>query len=281
MRMAKSETNGLNGKDDNSHLLAIADSNAEPSLLQIGNSAVGNGTGNHEFQGIDLVTLLKQYELLPKLREEMIIERAIAPFDCTLKEQTECYLEFCKQRQLNSETARQQWLQEQGMTEAQLINLATRELKIEKFKQATWGQNLENYFLQHKSELDQYVYSLIRVRDGAFAQELYSRLQTGEESFAELAKQYSEGLEAKTGGLIGPVPLSLSHPKLAQLLQTSELGELSVPSAIEDIWVIVQVEKIIPAQFDEQMQQKLLDELFDNWLKEQLKKPSPLQLIAS
>jgi glycosyltransferase involved in cell wall biosynthesis/parvulin-like peptidyl-prolyl isomerase len=281
MRMAKSETNNSNGKDEKSHLVAIADSNIEPTTLQVGNSAVGNGAGNQAVNGRDLVTLLKQYELLPKLQEEMIIERAIAPFDCTPKEQMECCLEFGKQRQLNSEKAREKWLQEQGMTEAQFINLATRELRIEKFKQATWSKNLENYFLQRKSELDEYVYSLIRVRDGAFAKELYLRLQTGEETFTELAKQYSEGPEAKTGGLIGPVPLSLSHPKLAQLLQTSQPGELSVPSAIEDIWVIVRVEKIIPAQFDEQMQQKLLDELFDNWLKEQLKKPSALQLIAS
>ncbi|MFB2938714.1 peptidylprolyl isomerase [Aerosakkonemataceae cyanobacterium BLCC-F154] len=281
MRMAKSEINNSNGKDEKSHLVAIADSNIEPTLLQVGNSAVGNGAGNHAVNGTDLVTLLKQYELLPKLREEMAIDKAIAPFDCTPKEQAECCLDFYKQRQLNTEVLREKWLQEQGMTEAQLINLATRQLRIEKFKEATWGKNLENYFLQRKSELDQYVYSLIRVRDGAFAQELYSRLQTGKETFTELAKQYSEGPEAKTGGLIGPVPLSLSHPKLAQILQTSELGELSVPSAIEDIWVIVRIEKIIPAQFDEEMQQKLLDELFDNWLKEQMKKTARLQLIAS
>ncbi|MGA9378411.1 MAG: peptidylprolyl isomerase [Phormidium sp.] len=159
--------------------------------------------------------------------------------------------------------------------------MATRQLRIEKFKVATWGQNLETYFRQRKSELDQYVYSLIRVRDGATAKELYLRLKEGEQTFAELAKQYSEGVEAKTGGLIGPVPLSLSHPKLGQILKASQVGELVPPSAIENIWIIVRVEKFIPAQFDEQMQQNLLDELFENWLKEQLKKPVPLQLAAS
>ncbi|XWK91485.1 MAG: peptidylprolyl isomerase [Phormidium sp.] len=167
------------------------------------------------------------------------------------------------------------------MTQAQLINLATRQLRIEKFKEATWGNKLEAYFSQRKSELDQYVYSLIRVRDGAVAKELYLRLQTGEESFAELAKQYSEGPESKTGGLIGPVPLGLSHPKLAQILKASQPGELITPSAIEDIWVIIRVEKFISAQFDAQMQQNLLDELFANWLQEQLQKPAVLQLAAS
>lgn len=277
MKMAKSETNHSNGKQDNSHLVAIANSNSEPTLLPIGNSTSSNSSARES----ELITLLKQYELLPKLQEEMAIDKAIAPFNCTPEEEAECCQDFYKQRQLNTEIARRKWLEEQEITEAQLINLATRQLRIEKFKEATWGKNLESYFFQRKSELDQYVYSLIRLRNGATAKELYLRLKEGEQTFAELAKQYSEGPEAKTNGLIGPVQLGLSHPKLAQILRASQVGELVPPSAIEDIWVIVRVEKIIPAQFDEQMQQNLLDELFANWLKEQMKKPATLQLIAS
>jgi len=276
MKVAKGETNNSHGKD-NSHLVAIANSNSEPTLLPIGNSTSSNPSARES----ELITLLKQYELLPKLQEEMAIDKAIASFDCTPEEQAECCLDFYKQRQLNTEFDRQKWLEEQEMTEAQLINLATRQLRIEKFKEATWGKNLETYFFQRKSELDRYVYSLIRVRNGATAQELYLRLKEGEQTFAELAKQYSEGPEAKNNGLIGPVQLSLSHPKLAQILKASQVGELVPPSAIEDLWVIVRVEKIIPAQLDEQMQQNLLDELFANWLKEQMKKPATLQLIAS
>lgn len=277
MKVAKNETKDSNGKQVNSQVVAIANSNAEPTPLQIGNSALPNSTVSDS----ELITLLKQYELLPKLQEELAIDRAIAPFTCTPKEQAECCQDFYKERQLNSEVARQKWLEEKGMTQAQLINLATRQLRIEKFKEATWGNKLEAYFSQRKSELDRYVYSLIRVRDGAVAKELYLRLQTGEETFAELAKQYSEGAESKTGGLIGPVPLSLSHPKLAQILKASQPGELITPSAIEDIWVIIRVEKFISAQFDAQMQQNLLDELFANWLQEQLQKPAVLQLAAS
>ncbi|WP_307731542.1 peptidylprolyl isomerase [Microseira wollei] len=264
----KSEKNGSKGKQVNSQLVA----KAEQPLLQIGDRTV---------TGTELAALLNQYQLLPKLQEEMVIEQAIASFNCTPEEEAECCEYFYKQRRLNTEVARQKWLQEQNMTAAQLTNLATRELRIEKFKQATWGDNLENYFMQQKSQLDQYVYSLIRVRDGDVANELYFRLKEGEQTFAEIAKQYSEGLEAKTGGLIGPVALGLSHPKLAQILKASQPGQLIPPAAIEDLWIIVRIEKIIPAQFDEAMQQKLLDELFANWLKEQLKKPAALQLAAS
>ncbi|HAX77214.1 MAG TPA: group 1 glycosyl transferase [Cyanobacteria bacterium UBA11372] len=264
----KSEKNGSKGKQVNSQLVT----KAEQPVLQIGDRTV---------TGTELAALLQQYQLLPKLQEEMVIEQAIASFTCTPEEEAECCEYFYKQRQLNTEVARQKWLQEQGMTPAQLINLATRELKIEKFKQATWADKLESYFLQQKIQLDQYVYSLIRLRDGDVAQELYFRLKEGEQTFAEIAQKYSEGLETKTGGLIGPVPLGLSHPKLAQILKASQPGQLIPPTAIEDLWIIVRLEKVIPAQFDEAMQQKLLDELFANWLKQQLKKPAALQLAAS
>jgi hypothetical protein len=39
-----------------------------------------------------------------------------------------------------------------------------------------------------------------------------------------------------------------------------------------DWWVITQLEQLMPAQLDETMRQRLLNELFENWLQEQLQK---------
>jgi glycosyltransferase involved in cell wall biosynthesis/parvulin-like peptidyl-prolyl isomerase len=234
----------------------------QPSVLQIGDRTV---------TGTELVSLLNQYQLLPKLKQEMLIEEAIAPFDCTPEEQAKCCQDFYEEYQLTSLAARQKWLQQQGMTEAQLINLATRQLRIEKFKQATWASKLETYFLKRKSQLDEFVYSLIRLQDADMAKEIYFRLQESEQSFPQLAEQYSQGPEARTGGLIGPVGLSNAHPKLAQLILNSEPGQLMPPTQIKDVWVIVRLEKFLPAQLDEPMRQRLLNELFASWLNEQLK----------
>lgn len=78
-------------------------------------------------------------------------------------------------------------------------------MRIEKFKQATWGSKLESYFYERKQQLDQVVYSLIRTHDAAAAQELYFRLLENEQPFAEIAVLYSQGSEARTGGLIDPL----------------------------------------------------------------------------
>ncbi len=228
----------------------------------------------------EIIPLLSRYQLLPKLQQEMLIDEAIASFTCSSEEEASCYQDFCEQNQLSSEIERQAWLQQQNISETQFLELATRNLRIEKFKKATWGSKLESHFRQLKPQLDQVVYSLIRIRDGAAAQELYFRLLEGEQSFAEVARQYSQGSEAQTGGLMGPVALSTPHPQLARILAISQPGQLLPPTNIGDWWLIVRLEKFIPAQLDEPMRQRLLNQLFSTWLKEQLQPTAQLQPVA-
>ncbi|MEA5573056.1 glycosyltransferase [Calothrix sp. UHCC 0171] len=225
---------------------------------------------NRKVTAEEIVPLLSQYQMLPKLKQELVIEEAIAPFTCTSEEEAKCHQEFCQQHKLTSEVERQNWLQKQGLTEAQFIELATRKLRIEKFQQATWGNKLESYFRQRKQQLDQVIYSLIRLKDADLAREIYFRLLEDEQPFAELARQYSEGTEVSTGGLMGPVPLSSPHPKLAQILTINQPGELSPPTRIGEWWIIVRLEKLLPAKLDETVKEKLLNELFSTWLQEQL-----------
>ncbi|MBD2608489.1 glycosyltransferase [Scytonema hofmannii FACHB-248] len=240
---------------------------------------------NRKVTAQEIVPLLIQYQMLPKLKQELVIEEAIASFTCTPEEEAKCHEEFCQQHQLTSEIKRQSWLQEQGLTEAQFIELTTRKFRVEKFQKATWGSCLESYFRQRKQQLDQVIYSLIRLKDADLAREIYFRLLEDEQPFAELARQYSQGTEVSTGGLIGPVPFSSPHPKLAQILTISQLGQLSPPTRIGEWWIIVRLEKLLPAKLDEAMKEKLLNELFTTWLQEQLEpvtaKQQPLEIKQS
>jgi glycosyltransferase involved in cell wall biosynthesis/parvulin-like peptidyl-prolyl isomerase len=266
-RVSSITENGINGKSQDSKILT--DVSAE--VLQVNNRKV---------TAQEIVPLLSQYQMLPKLKQELVIEEAIASFTCTAEESAKCHEEFCQKHQLTSETIRQDWLQKQGLTEAQFIELATRQLRIEKFQTATWGHKLEPYFRQRKPQLDQVIYSLIRLKDADLAREIYFRLLENEQPFAELARQYSEGTEVSTGGLIGPVPLSSPHPKLAQILTINQPGELSPPTRIGELWIIVRLEKLLPAKLDETVKQKLLNELFGTWLQEQLQSPTAKQEVS-
>ncbi|GAB4383331.1 MAG: hypothetical protein Kow00121_45050 [Elainellaceae cyanobacterium] len=232
--------------------------------------------GDRNITAEEVLPLLAGYQMLPRFIQEVLIDQAIASIECTPEETAEACQQFYTQAQIADAQARKAWLGRYGMTEEQLQALATRELRIEKFKQNTWGPKLESYFLSRKDQLDKVIYSLIRTKDIGIAQELYFRILEEEQSLAELARTYSQGPEAQTDGLIGPVELSVPHPTLAQLLSLSQPGQLCPPTRVGEWLVLVRLEKFIPAQLDDPMRRRLLDECFNNWLQEQLEKLGPL-----
>jgi parvulin-like peptidyl-prolyl isomerase len=232
------------------------------TLLKVGDRAI---------TAEEIIPLLAGYQLLPQLLREIIIDQAIASISCTPEEKAKATQLFFEQNQITDEATKLAWASQRGMTTAQLEAIATRGLLVEKFKHTTWGHKLESYFLSRKGQLDRVIYSLIRTQDPGVAQELYFRIQEGEQSFADLAREYSQGPEAQTGGLIGPVELSTPNPVLAQLLRLSQPGQISPPTRLGEWIVIVRLDKFIPAQLDAPMRQRLLNECFNTWLSEQLK----------
>lgn len=233
--------------------------------------------GTQTITAEEIIPLLAGYQLLPKLLRELIIDQAIAPIECTPEEIASACQQFSEQHQL-TDPARQAWLASYGITSEKLEALATRQLRIDKFKVATWGSKLESHFLNCKSKLDKVIYSLIRTKDPGVAQELYFRIQAGEQPFAECAREYSQGPETQTGGIQGPVELSMPHPTLVKMLSVSQPGQLWHPTRIGEWLVIVRLEKLIPAQLDERMRSQLLNNLFEAWLSEQINQLDAVRL---
>jgi PPIC-type PPIASE domain len=215
------------------------------------------------------LSLLANYRMIPQLVCERVIDRAITSIHCTSEEIDVACDRFYQQWNLTTVDQQQMWRSHCGLSQAQVEEMATRSLRIEKFKQITWGHKLESYFLQRKQEFDRVIYSLLRTKDQDAAQELFFRISDGEESFAGLAQQYSEGSEAETGGLTGPVELGTLHTDLAEILYTCQIGHVQ-PLKLGDWCLIVRLEKRIPAQLDDSMRQRLLQEKFDIWLQEQV-----------
>jgi parvulin-like peptidyl-prolyl isomerase len=230
--------------------------------IQIGNSAPVD---------IDLLESVIQYQLLPTVLKNLIIDQAIANVRLTPDEENIALQQFFGQYQLINDEQKQRWLTFHRMSPAQLEQQAVRQLKLEKFKATSWNSVLESDFLRFKPQLDQYVYSLIRVSSPELTQELYFRIQEAEQTFAELAAQYSEGTEAKTGGLVGPVPASKLHPGLIKVLSNCQPGQLCPPQRIDEWNLIVRLEQLLPAQLTDTVKQQLLEQRYQAWLDEQLK----------
>lgn len=226
--------------------------------------------GNRIITEAEILPLLAEYQILPQFQRSLIISEAIAPIQCTPQEVTNALEQFYEKHQISTPQDKEAWLKHYSITLKRLEIIATTELRIEKLKLATWGSKLESLFLQYKPQLDKVLYSLLRIQDAEIAQELYFRIKAGEQSFADCAKEYSQGQEAQTGGLLGPVPLSQPHPAIAQKLSISQPGQLWTPIKLENWYVIIRLEKLVAAQLDDTTRTMLLNHLFEQWLAEQL-----------
>lgn len=233
--------------------------------------------GDRILQSDELIPLLSKSNLLSRVIEEVIIDDAIADIELTEAEIQTAEAEFCQRNNISSPEEANAWAQRQYGTPDLIRTTAIRERKLAKFKEQTFAKEVDSYFLQRKSRLDRVLYSLIRTTQVGLAQELYFRVHDDGQSFADLAKEYSEGQEAKTGGLIGPVELSVPHPALAGLLSVSKPGQVWPPKRIGEWYVVVRLEKFFPAQLDEPTKARLLDEMFQTWMREQVQS-SPISV---
>ncbi|NJL83754.1 MAG: hypothetical protein HC890_13955 [Chloroflexaceae bacterium] len=168
-----------------------------------------------------------------------------------------------------AEAARRAWCDRQGLAPQEINALVLRQLKVRKFQIATWGADLNAYFLRRKPQLDRVIYSYLEAADPEIAQELYFRIVNGEQEFSDAAKQYAQGPEALTGGLVGPLELGQLHPALAALLRASTPGQLHLPVALDGKTIVVRLEQWFPARFDQATGDRLYQELLQAWLEQQ------------
>lgn len=210
-------------------------------------------------------------EILSRLVREIIIDRAIAKVDCSFDEIYFAYQQFMRELQIENQEDLAAWCDRHYFSNfKELESSVARPLKIEKFKQETWDKALNSYFVESKAKRDRVRFSLLCHPDRDVACELYFRIFEGEQTFGELARQYSCGAEAQTNGLVGPTLLSELNPIVAKILISSYCGQLQFPVAIDDYFAIIRLEQFIPAKLDNTMRRQLLDELFDRWLSRQI-----------
>jgi parvulin-like peptidyl-prolyl isomerase len=227
-----------------------------------------------------IIDRLQRFELYPQLRheiltEDLVEEMAVAwaiDLDYPATESAQKYAELEQ-----SPSCR-------GMNESQLGAIADRELRLQQFKLARWGREVEPYFVAQGGGLDRVILSILQVVDGSLAQELFFRIQSGEQSFAEIALDYSQGIHAQNAGILGPLLLRELTPGIREIVEGLAPGELSILFQVDNYYTFFRLDEREPAQLDERMYQFLLDELFSTWLESQLSRqladiPLPKLLI--
>ena len=210
---------------------------------------------------LDILDLVRRMELFPQLlrrqEEEAIVQLVSLPPQ---------WIADQRQALLGDQTLAE-WLSAKGWQESDLDLHLARSKALRRFAAQHFGPAMEEQFLASQGGHDQIVYSLLRVRDPALAQELWIRLEEGETTFAEAAAQFSEGPEAARKGVIGPMPMAQIQPiELAKLLRSLRPGQVHAPTRISEWIVLLRLEQLNPARFDAEMREMLLQQQLNAFL---------------
>ena len=217
-----------------------------------------------------LPALVVDLNLMPLLVRRYLERINGDQFNPSQEEQVAFQKKFLARERITDQESLLKWLERQGISEPEMSQRLFRALQLEQFKQANFGPRLEPLFLERKSNLDRVIYSMIRVRERAKIFELHLRLEEEEATFADLASKYSEGPEQQSNGLIGPMELGRINPLLGERLRISTPGQLWPPFEGEGWWVLLRHERHLPAKLDQPMQQRLLNEMYETWMREQV-----------
>ena len=212
---------------------------------------------------------LRRHNLLQTLVQRRVVAEAVAVETISAEALQQAREQFYRQNCLQDDAAVQAFLAANGLSDDELSWQIELPLRIRAHCTENYRHKAEAQFLARKNQLDRVVYSLLRVKDGFLARELYLRLDAGEANFADLAAEFSEGPEKQTNGIVGPVPLTQAHPALAERLRTSPAGQLMQPFQIAEWWLVARLESYTPASFDEATAQQMAGELFDQWVREE------------
>ena len=182
--------------------------------------------------------------------------------------------DFCKKNNLKSKEDLTNWLKKTAFasSETEFDEKLLEALKYESYMEQKFGHMTESLFLKKQDELDSATYSLIRVKDKHLVAELFLRIKDENENFGEISKEFSEGPEKNTNGVIGPVAVSQGNPIIQELIKTSQPNELKGPISLGgNTYIIFKLESLHKASLDNVTKVRLAAELFHDWLDEQVK----------
>ena len=218
----------------------------------------------------EALALLRRHNMLTALIRAETVAEAVGSEAIPREQCDQLWNSYLSNHKIENDEQLASHLQSLGLDADALHWQLELPVRIQQHSREQFQHKAEARFLAKKEQLDKVVYSLLRVSDGYLARELYLRIAGQEANFADLAAEHSQGPEAKTKGIVGPVPMNQAHPALSERLRTSQPGQLLEPFRIEDWWLVTRLERYEAARFDEGTAQRMAQELFQEWIQEEV-----------
>ena len=206
-----------------------------------------------------LLEQLSKYGLLTDYLKSKVLENKIKDINLSDVEKTEARDHYIKFFSLKNELLIEEHRKKNLLSKENLLYRMNLNKKVQKYCEDKYDEFIGKEYLSNKEKLDIVKYSMIRVKEYGLAMELYLKIKDDNEDFNELAKKYSTGIEKKTNGVIGPLPLDRVNN-----LNKNNLNILNKPFKYNNEWILCRLEEYKESKLDQKtvmnLKSKLLDE---------------------
>jgi parvulin-like peptidyl-prolyl isomerase len=161
------------------------------------------------------------------------------------------------------------WLQEHYLSLDEFEEIVRISALSSKLAQHLFGDQVEPFFVKHQLDYTQVVMYEIVLDDEDLAMELFYAIQEGEMSFPDVAHRYIQDTELRRcGGYRGRVHRTDLKPEISAVIFASTPPQLLKPILTAKGAHLILVEDIIQPELDKSRHQKILSNLFLDWLKQ-------------
>lgn len=179
--------------------------------------------------------------------------------------------QFRYDHKLESASQTFEWLEDQLLTPDDWEAGIYERLLTKKLAENLFEKQVETYFAQSKVQYEQAILYRILVPYHALAQEIFYQIEEEEISFFEAAHLYDiDEYRRLACGFEGKISRWQLKPDVAARVFGASPREVIGPIQSDDNFELLMVEDFIPAELTQDVRQKILNQLFDEWLESEL-----------
>ena len=230
------------------------------------------------FDRADMFDQLRLLGQIPVLTEKIITREIVtraaseANIEIESEELQQAVDSWRLVNQLDSIEATQLWLQQHHLSLEELGELISATVLSSKLAQHLFQDKIASYFVDYQIDYMQAAMYEIVLDDEGMAMELSYAMDEGEISFFEAAYQHIQnpGL-SRIGGYRGTTYRKDLKPEISAAVFSASPPDLLEPIVTSEGVHLIKVEELIRPQLDDVMCHRIVSELFDTWLTQQVR----------
>ena len=133
-------------------------------------------------------------------------------------------------------------------------------------------KQIEEYFVNNRSDFDFVRISSITVKEKNLAHEIIMQVEEDEEDFHVLARKHSLENSKYAGGYIGLVSRKMLPPDITAKVFNASPGDLAGPFQQDECFRLFYIEEVLKAQLNDTIRDAIRENIFSEWGTQFLKK---------